>query len=66
MFIPSLCNNNNNYYYYYYYKGRKQKERQVFGPCQGTRKVIGYECDNDISYNWCNQDSPKRLGKGIC
>ena len=40
---------------------RKQKDRQILGPCQRTKKTV--KCDSDTSCSWCTWNSSQRLGK---
>ena len=42
---------------------RKQKERQVFGPCERTKKPMEHEGDGGAICHWCSWNNPQRLGK---
>ena len=42
----------------------KEKERQVLGPCSGTKKAMENEGDGDANCKWRTWNVPQRLGKG--
>ena len=42
---------------------KKKKKKQVYEPCQTTKKTMGQECDGDISCNWHVQNGPQKLAK---
>ena len=43
---------------------KEQKERQVIGPCQRSKKAEEHEGSGDIHYNWNTWNGPQRLGMG--
>ena len=43
---------------------RKQKQRQVLGPCQRTKKSVEHEGDSDTSYKRYTWNSPQMIRKG--
>ena len=44
---------------------RKQKEIQVVGPCQRTKKAVEHQGDGDTSCIWRAWNGTQRLGKGF-
>ena len=42
---------------------RKQKVKQVFGPCLRTKKPMEHESDGDTNCNWRTWNDSQRLGK---
>ena len=38
---------------------RKQKDRQIPGPCQKTEKTLDYEGESDTNCCWCPWNSPQ-------
>ena len=45
-----------------YENQKERKERQVFGPCQRTKRTL--EHDDGTNYNSCTQNDPQMLDKG--
>ena len=43
---------------------RKRKERQIFVPCQRTKKAMKHESDGDTNCNQCAWNNSRRHGKG--
>ena len=41
-----------------------QKERQLLGPCQKTKKAVEHESNDDTNYNWRAWNGSQRLQKG--
>ena len=46
---------------------RKQKERQVLGPCHRTKKAMEHKgnCFKCTNYNWYTWNDLQRIGKGV-
>ena len=42
---------------------RKQKDKRILGPCQGTKKAMKYKGDGDINCSWCTWKSLQKLRK---
>ena len=42
---------------------RKQKDGQILGPCQRTKKAVKYVGDGNSSCSWCTWKGSKMLGK---
>ena len=40
---------------------RKQKDRQILGPCLRTKKIMEHEGDSDTNCSWCVWNGPLRL-----
>ena len=43
----------------------KEKKRQIFSSCKGTKKDMEHECEGDTNCNWCTWNDPQKCLKGL-